>query len=101
MIGVHQRLRPICIEHDSTDAEHSPRAWILLGESDPERETSLFDIERGSAFTQRRDRIERKRRDRDAISGYCVERRPNSAEEREAFDECRIDDARMRGNLIR
>jgi hypothetical protein len=99
VVGVHQRLRAICIERDSADAEHSPRAGIFFGESDIEGIARCLDVERCTALAHRRNRIERKRRYRDAVSGYCVERRADGAEDREFFGEGEVDRAAVRGDL--
>ena len=94
-----KRPRAIWIERDSGDPEHSPRAGILVDESDPERITRLTGIERFTALSERRNRIERKRRDHGAISRYCVEGRVEGAQDRESLDEGGIDGAAVRGDL--
>ncbi len=101
MVRIQERLRTIGIERNSADAEHSPGAGIFLDESDIEGIARCLDVERCSALAQSRHRIDRQCRDRNAIPGYRVERRADSAEEGESFHEGRIDDACVRGDLVR
>jgi hypothetical protein len=96
VVSINERLRAICVECDSGEAEESPRAGIFVGEANPEwsgvRLTSSAAVEIGES----ENGIHRKRRHRDAVSGDRVQRGVDGADHGEFADQCRIDAALVR-----